>query len=55
MTTQDDRKAYTEWILQSDCDYETAVAMFSTARYVYAVFMCHLSIEKDLQQWIKNQ
>jgi HEPN domain-containing protein len=55
MPTQDDTKAYKEWILQSDYDYETAEAMFSTARYVYAVFMCHLSIEKVIKaQYVKR-
>jgi HEPN domain-containing protein len=55
MPTQYDSKAYNEWILQSDYDYETAEAMFSTARYVYAVFMCHLSIEKVIKsQYVKR-
>ena len=28
---------------------ETAEAMFKTGRYIYTVFMCHLSIEKGLK------
>jgi HEPN domain-containing protein len=55
MSTQDKSKAYNEWILQSDYDYETAEAMFTTARFVYAVFMCHLCIEKILKsQYVKR-
>jgi HEPN domain-containing protein len=55
MDTQDNNKAYSEWIFQSDYDYETAEAMFSTARYVYAIFMCHLCIEKIIKaQYLKR-
>jgi HEPN domain-containing protein len=42
-------EAYEEWILQSNYDFETAEAMFKTGRYVYTVFMCHLSIEKVIK------
>jgi len=35
-----------EWIKQSDYDIKTAEAMFIAKRYVYVVFMCHLSLEK---------
>lgn len=38
-----------EWFKQSDYDFETAHAMFESGRYIYAVFMCHLSIEKTLK------
>jgi HEPN domain-containing protein len=38
-----------EWFLQSDYDYSTAEYMFNGGRYFYAVFMCHLSIEKALK------
>lgn len=40
---------YNEWFRQADYDMETAEAMFSSGRYFYAVFMCHLSIEKALK------
>jgi HEPN domain-containing protein len=49
VSTQGNIKAYNEWVLQSDYDYETAEAMFSASRYVYAVFMCHLCIEKIIK------
>jgi HEPN domain-containing protein len=42
-------KSFKEWLLQSDYDMNTANAMFETGRYFYAVFMCHLSIEKCLK------
>ncbi|MFH1825015.1 MAG: HEPN domain-containing protein [Candidatus Firestonebacteria bacterium] len=38
-----------EWFLQADYDLETADAMFKSKRYIYTVFMCHLSIEKALK------
>ena len=38
-----------EWLKQADYDMDTADAMFSSGRYFYAVFMCHLSIEKSLK------
>jgi len=38
-----------EWAKQTEYDLKTAKAMFKTRRYIYAVFMCHLSIEKALK------
>lgn len=38
-----------EWFKQADYDLGTAEAMFKTGRYIYSVFMCHLSIEKALK------
>ena len=38
-----------EWLIQSDYDMETADFMQSGGRHIYAVFMCHLSIEKALK------
>ncbi len=38
-----------EWISQSDYDIETAKHMFKTGRYIYCVFMCHLTMEKILK------
>lgn len=40
---------YEEWLKQAGYDMETADLMFSGGRYFYAVFMCHLSIEKALK------
>lgn len=38
-----------ELLKQSDYDYETGTAMHSSGRYVYAVFMSHLALEKALK------
>ncbi len=38
-----------EWLKQADYDLGTAKSMFKTGRYIYTVFMCHLSIEKALK------
>ncbi|MFH1226690.1 MAG: HEPN domain-containing protein [Planctomycetota bacterium] len=38
-----------EWFKQSEYDFATAGAMFKSRRYIYAVFMCHLAMEKALK------
>ena len=38
-----------EWLKQADYDLGTAKSMFKTGRYIYTIFMCHLSIEKALK------
>jgi len=38
-----------EWLKQAEYDFETAQAMFSSGRYIYTIFMSHLSIEKGLK------
>jgi Uncharacterized conserved protein related to C-terminal domain of eukaryotic chaperone, SACSIN len=38
-----------EWFKQADYDIRTAEYLFKGRRYVYTVFMCHLSIEKALK------
>jgi len=38
-----------EWLKQSEYDMDTAKAMLKTGRYIYAVFMCHLAIEKIIK------
>jgi HEPN domain-containing protein len=38
-----------EWLRQSDYDMDTAHYMYHGGRYFYAVFMCHLAIEKSLK------
>lgn len=42
-------EGYKEWLRQANYDMDTAEFMFSGGRYFYAVFMCHLSIEKALK------
>jgi HEPN domain-containing protein len=38
-----------EWLKQADYDIDTAEFMCSGDRNMYAVFMCHLSVEKALK------
>ena len=38
-----------EWLRQSDYDMDTADYMFRGSRYLYAVFMCHLAVEKAIK------
>jgi HEPN domain-containing protein len=38
-----------EWLKQADYDLKTAESLFKTSRFLYTVFMCHLSIEKALK------
>ena len=42
-------KSAEEWLRQADYDLDTADYMFKGRRYFYAVFMCHLAIEKALK------
>ncbi len=46
MPKRKDRLA--NWIKSSDYDIKTAEHMFKTGRYIYVLFMCHLSVEKLL-------
>lgn len=50
-----DRTRYKEWFFQSDYDLDTADDMLKSGRNVYAVFMCHLSLEKALKGLIVKQ
>jgi len=50
-----DAKKYEEWFYQSDYDLETAVDMFKSERYIYCIFMCHLSLEKALKGLLVKQ
>jgi len=38
-----------EWLKQAAYDIKTAEVMFENKRYIYAIFMCHLSVEKVLK------
>lgn len=38
-----------EWLKQADYDLDTAEFMTQGGRYFYAVFMCHLAMEKALK------
>ena len=42
------------WTELSDYDYDTALAMLNTGRYLYVGFMCHQSIEKILKAYFNS-
>ena len=42
-------KIINNWIKLSEYDIKTADAMFESKRFVYVIFMCHLSTEKALK------
>lgn len=48
-------KSPEEWFRQADYDFETAKALFDSGRYIYTIFMCHLSIEKALKGLFAQQ
>lgn len=43
------RKDTLNWIALAEYDIETAHHMLKTGRYLYVVFLCHLSLEKMLK------
>ena len=43
------KKIVTNWIKSSEYDIKTAEAMYKARRFVYVIFMCHLSVEKSLK------
>ena len=42
-------KSIANWVKSSNYDLKTAEYMFKTGRYIYVLFMCHLSAEKLLK------
>jgi HEPN domain-containing protein len=42
-------KKYMEWLKQADYDIDTAEYMYNGKRFFYAVFMCHMAVEKALK------
>lgn len=42
-------KHIANWIKSSQYDLKTAEHLFKTGRYIYVLFMCHLSVEKLLK------
>ena len=49
MSKKDVIELLKHWSSMADYDMKTAQSMFDTRRYPYALFMCHLSIEKLLK------
>lgn len=48
-------KVIKNWIKSSQYDIKTADAMFKSKRFVYVIFMCHLSVEKALKAMVVNK
>lgn len=42
------------WSELSDYDFDTALAMMQTGRYLYVGFMCHQAIEKILKAYFNS-
>jgi len=42
------------WIDSARYDFETAENLFTSGRYIYTVFMCHLSLEKMIKAKIEE-
>jgi len=49
------RKETENWLSASEYDLITAEHMFQTGRYLYVVFMCHLSIEKSIKAIVHEE
>jgi len=53
MTPEKRLKSVCNWIAGADYDLETAKHMLKTKRYIYVVFMCHLSLEKMIKAHVE--
>jgi len=53
MTPEKRLKSVRNWIAGAEYDWETAKHMLKTRRYIYVVFMCHLSLEKILKAHVE--
>jgi len=49
------RTATKNWIDTASYDLKTAEAMLISKRYIYVIFMCHLSIEKMIKAVISTE
>jgi len=49
------KKATKNWIDTANYDLKTAGAMLLSKRYIYVIFMCHLSIEKMIKAVISTE
>jgi len=43
------KKATINWVKSSEYDLKTAATLLKNKRYLYVVFMCHLSLEKTMK------
>ncbi|MDR0621770.1 MAG: HEPN domain-containing protein, partial [Deltaproteobacteria bacterium] len=42
------------WLQLANYDFQTAKAMFQTGRWIFVIFMCHLTIETLLKATLAN-
>jgi len=49
------KQATKNWIDTANNDLKTAEAMLISKRYIYVIFMCHLSIEKMIKAVISTE
>lgn len=49
MTTKDIKKIIEHWRNASANDFEVARSLFRTGKYDYCLFLCHLTLEKQLK------
>ena len=55
MNEQETFKSPEEWLKQAAYDFETAQILFETGKFIHAVFMCHLSLEKALKSLVARR
>jgi len=48
------KKGVENWLNSAQYDLETAEHMFKAGRYIYTVFMCHLSLEKVMKAKVEE-
>ncbi len=48
------KKEVENWLNSAQYDLETAEHMFKAGRYIYTIFMCHLSLEKMLKAKVEE-
>lgn len=48
------KKEVKNWLDSAQYDLETAEHMFNAGRYIYTIFMCHLSLEKLLKAKVEE-
>ncbi len=49
------RKDTKNWLEMAEYDLQTGEHMLQSGRYVYVIFMCHLSIEKTLKALVTEE
>jgi HEPN domain-containing protein len=55
LTSDQKNEVVTYWATLAQYDIETARAMYDSARYPYALFMCHSALEKILKALVVRE